>query len=178
MSEPTQIGVKVDKALKDEVDAILRGLGIKPTTAIVGLYHYIAQHQALPFIIHTQVNKPSTLQRHLYRDFTLLKRLLQAFYVSREHGEPINNGELACLTNELREFITNFRQTEKALDPTENTFLVDWKKAFNGTKRALYVLEAYLPSGHAPGNTQEESEMIKLGLALKMLHDAETGTEP
>ncbi|CAI1955860.1 type II toxin-antitoxin system RelB/DinJ family antitoxin [Serratia quinivorans] len=178
MSEPTQIGVKVDKALKDEVDVILRGLGIKPTTAIVGLYHYIAQHQALPFIIHTQVNKPSTLQHHLYRDFTLLKRLLQAFYASREHGEPNNDRELACLTNVLHEFITNFRHTEKALVPEAHAFLVDWTKAFNGTKRALYVLEAYLSPENPEGDRLDESGMIKLALALKMLHDAETGTVP
>ncbi|CAI1947266.1 hypothetical protein [Serratia quinivorans] len=178
MSEPTQIGVKVDKALKEEVDDILRGLGIKPTTAIVGLYHYIVQHRELPFIMQTQVNKPSTLQRHLYMDFTLLKRRLQAFYVTRERGGALQDEELTLLTNVLREFITNFRQTEKALAPEAHAFLVDWTKAFNGTKRALYVLEAYLPPENLEGDRLDESGMIKLALALKMLHDAEMGTAP
>lgn len=178
MSEPAQIGVKVDKALKDEVDAILRGLGIKPTTAIVGLYYYIVQHRELPFIIHTQVNKPSSLQRHLYMDFTLLKRLMQAFYVTRERGGTLQDGELTLLTNVLREFITNFRQTEKALEPGDNVFHVDWTKAFNGAKRALYVLDAYFQPDNPQGDTLDESRMLKLALALKMLHDAEKGTTP
>ncbi|VTR51707.1 addiction module antitoxin, RelB/DinJ family [Serratia fonticola] len=76
MNEQAQIGIKLDKALKEDVDIILRGLGIKPTMAITGLYQYILRHGALPFIIHTQVHTPQTLFGHLFMDYSVLKRTL------------------------------------------------------------------------------------------------------
>ncbi|EIT7186880.1 MAG: hypothetical protein E7K92_02405 [Serratia marcescens] len=173
MSEQIQIGVKVNKDLKNEVDDILRGLGIKPTTAITGLYNYILQHRELPFVINIQVNKPSTLVSNLFMDFTLLKKSLGEFYVKIEAQKHVFENELMLLKNVIREFSTNFRQIEKALYQFSNEYPVDWKKVFNGAKRAFYVLEAYLKFDPFLGYHLEDEGVIKLSMALKMIQDAE-----
>lgn len=174
MGEQTQIGVKVDKELKDEVDAILRGLGIKPTAAINGLYQYILRHRELPFIINMQVNRISTLSSHLFMDFTLLKTTLEAFYRKVEERKPIKDSELDFLKNVIREFNANFRQVEKVLYQRDDGCHVDWKRVFNGAKRAFYVIEAELKYTNGQGYYLEYGGIIKLSLALKMIIDAES----
>ena len=178
MSEQIQIGVKVDKNLKDEVDGILRSLGIKPTAAIAGLYTYISQHKELPFVINIQADKPSALISNLLMDYSLLKRLLSEFYVKIESEKPVTGSELKLLKNAIHEFNTNFRQIEKALFLLNQTQLVDWKKAYNGAKRAFYVLEAYLNVDLHRGYQLKEEEIIKLALALKMIQEAEIDPTP
>jgi addiction module RelB/DinJ family antitoxin len=175
MGEQAQIGVKVDKDLKDEVDEILRSLDVKPTAAINGLYHYIVQHRELPFIISTQVNKPSNLHSNLFMDYLLLKRTMQEFYQNREHEEPLTEKNLELLKYVVREFIANFRQIENALYPLNDEKVIDWKKAFNGAKRAFYVLETHVRFETYQGHYLEDSGIIKLSLALKMIIDAEAG---
>ena len=173
MSEQIQIGVKVDKNLKDEVDEILRGLGIKPTTAIAGLYTYISQHKELPFVINTQADKPSTLISNLLMDYALLKRLLSELYLKVEADKQVTESEVKLLKNAIHEFNTNFRQIEKALYLLNHTHPIDWKRAYNGAKRAFYVLEAYLSLDLHRGYQMKEEEVIKLALALKMIQEAE-----
>ncbi|AYO39798.1 type II toxin-antitoxin system RelB/DinJ family antitoxin [Serratia sp. P2ACOL2] len=174
MGEQAQIGVKVDKNLKDEVDEILRSLGIKPTTAINGLYHYILQHRELPFIINTHVNKPSNLLSNLFMDYLLLKNTLCDFYMKIEQAEQITENNLDLLKHVVREFIANFRQIENSLYPLNGENIIDWKKAFNGAKRAFYVLETHVRFETCQGHYLEDSGIIKLSLALKMIAEAET----
>ncbi|CAI2474629.1 addiction module antitoxin, RelB/DinJ family [Serratia proteamaculans] len=176
MGEQTQIGVKVDKNLKDGVDQILRNLGIKPTTAITGLYHYILQHKELPFISNTQVNKPSTLLSNLFMDYLLLKNTLHDFYRKTERAEQITENGLSLLKYVILEFIANFRQIEKSLFSSNYEDSIDWKKVFNGSKRAFYIIETHLMFEASKGYFLDEIGIIKLSLELKMLTDAETGT--
>lgn len=174
MGDQAQIGVKVDKNLKDKVDEILRSLGIKPTTAINGLYHYILQHRELPFIINTQVNKPSRLLSNLFMDYLLLKNTLWDFYRTIERAEPLTENSLTLLKHVLLEFIANFRQIESALFPLNSEVRIDWKKVFGGAKRAFYLIETHIKFEDCQGHYFEESGIIKLSLALKMITDAET----
>ncbi|MGK9009918.1 hypothetical protein ACRS9C_11445 [Serratia marcescens] len=176
MSEQVQIGVKVEKTLKDGADAILRCMGIKPTTAIAALYHYIVQHRELPFIIKTHVTRSNTLLFNLFMDYTLLTTSLDTFYFKLEKRTPILDNEVASLKHILREFSTNYRQLEKPLGLLSDDFPVDWKRAFNGARRAFYVLEAYLQSDEQRGYYLEDSELLKLSMALKMLREAEIST--
>lgn len=175
MGEQSQIGVKVDKGLKDKVDEILRSLGVKPTTAINGLYHYILQHRELPFTINTQVNKPSKLLSNLFMDYLLLKNTFWDFYRKIERAEPLTEKSLALLKHVLLEFIANYRQIENALFPLNSENCLDWKKVFSGAKRAFYIIETHIKFEDCQGHYFDESGIIKLSLALKMITDAETG---
>ncbi|MGU9760862.1 type II toxin-antitoxin system RelB/DinJ family antitoxin (plasmid) [Serratia marcescens] len=172
MGEQTQIGVKLDKALKDEVDTILRGLGVKPTTAINGLYRYILQHRELPFTINTQVYKPSALLNNLSMDYSMMRRALSNVYQNLALGAPVSANEKAQLTNVIHEFTTNVRQFERILSAENAEHNINWKSAFNGARRAFYVLEAYLQHDGNGRYYLEEEGIIKLSLALKMLREA------
>lgn len=150
----------------------MRGLGIKPTAAINGLYRYILQHRELPFIINTQVHKPSTLLSNLFMDYSLLKNTLGSFYQKVALGTPVSENERARLTNVMHEFTTNVRQIERMLSAENAVHNIDWKAAFNGTRRAFYVLEACLQRDGSGRYYLEEEGIIKLSLAFKMLCEA------
>ncbi|MEX3099206.1 hypothetical protein AB4M09_25885, partial [Serratia ureilytica] len=79
MTEQIQIGVKVVKSLKDEVDVILRGLDIKSTTAINGLYQYISQHGEHPFVISTSVKTPKDIAGGMFKNLFCLQSKLSLF---------------------------------------------------------------------------------------------------
>ena len=106
----------------------------------------------------------------------MLRRLLSELYTRVEAEKPITESELTLLKKAIHEFTINFRQTEKALAPQSHTHRVDWKKAYNGAKRAFYVLEAYLSIDNHRDYRLKEEEVLKLALALKMLQEAERGT--
>lgn len=105
MTEQIQIGVKVEKSLKDEVDVILRGLDIKPTTAINGLYQYISQHGELPFVISTSVKTPKDIAGGLFKSLFSLQSTLSVFLDKVQMKRCVSREEVLIVLDILRDFI-------------------------------------------------------------------------
>ena len=49
MTQEARISSRIDTQLKQEGDAILAGMGLKPSQAIKMFYHQIVMHRGLPF---------------------------------------------------------------------------------------------------------------------------------
>ncbi|MCP1106589.1 hypothetical protein M6G53_14480 [Serratia nevei] len=129
MTEQIQIGVKVDKSLKDEVDVILRGLDIKPTTAINGLYQYISQHGELPFVISTSVKTPKDIAGGVFKSLFSLQSTLRVFFDKVQSKQRISREEILIVLDILRDFIIGFRQSAQYLGVSPFGRRVVWKNA-------------------------------------------------
>ncbi|CAI1049854.1 hypothetical protein [Serratia ficaria] len=140
MTEQIQIGVKVEKSLKDEVDVILRGLDIKPTTAINGLYQYILQHRELPFIISTSVKTPKDIAGELFKSIFSLRSTLSVFLDKINLKQGIRRGEALIVRDIIHDFIISFRQGGQYLNASQFEHSVVWHDAVLAAEGAYDIL--------------------------------------
>ncbi|CAI0815927.1 addiction module antitoxin, RelB/DinJ family [Serratia marcescens] len=141
MTEQIQIGVKVEKSLKDEVDVILRGLDIKPTTAINGLYQYISQHGELPFVISTSVKTPKDIAGGLFKNLFSLQNTLRVFFDKVQLKQSISRGEVLIILDILHDFVVGFRQNAQYLGISPFGQRVVWKDAVGAVEGIHEILE-------------------------------------
>lgn len=141
MTEQIQIGVKVEKSLKDEVDVILRGLDIKPTTAINGLYQYISQHGELPFVISTSVKTPKDIAGGLFKNLFSLQSTLSVFLDKVQMKRCVSREDVLIVLDILRDFIVGFRQSAQYLGASPFGRRVVWKDAVCAVESIHEILD-------------------------------------
>jgi antitoxin component of RelBE/YafQ-DinJ toxin-antitoxin module len=140
MTEQIQIGVKVEKSLKDDVDVILRGLDIKPTTAINGLYQYILQHRELPFVISTSVKTPKDIAGELFKSIFSLRSTLSVFLDKINLKQGVRRGEVLIVRDIVHDFILSFRQGSQYINSSQFEHHVIWGDAVQAAEGAYDIL--------------------------------------
>ncbi|MCD5767421.1 type II toxin-antitoxin system RelB/DinJ family antitoxin [Klebsiella pneumoniae] len=57
------LNIKIDGRLKESTDAKMKALNITPTKAITLLYHYISEHNRLPFNVNTVLRSSDEIKK-------------------------------------------------------------------------------------------------------------------